>query len=83
MEPVLNRHILQSLANHAQQIAKYALESQGSGCNLVADVKVALYENFNNIQTAFKLGEIDVQEFDDYTRLMKDALKGSLTKLCT
>lgn len=82
VEPVLNRHILQSLANHAQQIAKYALEAQGSGTNLISDVKIALYENFYNIQTALKLGEINVEDFNDYTKLMKDALKNSLSTLC-
>ncbi len=79
----MNRQILQSLANHAQQIAKCALEAQGSGTNLVSDVKLALYENFNNIQNAFKMGEIDVKDFDNYTNLMKEALKDSLSKLCT
>lgn len=34
-----------TLANHAQQIAKIALEQQGSGINLVQDVKV--YSNFS------------------------------------
>jgi hypothetical protein len=81
VEPVLNRHILQSLANHAQQIAKCALEAQGSGTNLITDVKNALYENYNNIQNALKLGEINSEDFDDYTKLMKDALKNSLSTL--
>ena len=52
VEPVLNRHILQSLANHAQQIAKCALEAQGSGTNLIAELKNALYENYSNIQNS-------------------------------
>lgn len=80
-EPILNRHILQSLANHAQQIAKYALEAQGSGMNLVSDVKLALYENFNNIQSAFKMGNINETDFENYTSMMKSALKDSLSKL--
>ena len=41
-EPILNKQILQALINHAQHIAKLALEAQGSGKNLVKDVKVII-----------------------------------------
>ena len=39
-EPILNKQILQALINHAQQIAKLALEANGAGRDLVKDVKV-------------------------------------------
>lgn len=44
-EPILNKQILQALINHAQQIAKLALEANGAGRDLVKDVKVIFYNN--------------------------------------
>jgi cation transport regulator ChaB len=37
----LNKEIIQALANHAQQIAKHALNQAGAGVSLVTDVKVS------------------------------------------
>ena len=39
-EPIFNKKVLQALNNHAQQMAKIALESNGSGMDLVKDIKV-------------------------------------------
>ena len=39
-EPILNKQILEALTNHAQQMAKIALDTHGSGFDLVKDIKV-------------------------------------------
>jgi hypothetical protein len=43
---------------------------------------MALNENYKKLKTAFRVGEIDVKEFEEYTHLMKEALKTSLSELC-
>jgi hypothetical protein len=39
-------------------------------------------ENYKKLKLAFRTGEINIKEFEEYTKLMKDALKASLTDLC-
>ena len=43
---------------------------------------MALNENYKKLKAAYRVGEIDVKEFEEYTQLMKDALKTSLSELC-
>ena len=41
-ESLMNKEVLQALTSHAQEIAKEALRKNGSGTNLLKDVKVNL-----------------------------------------
>ncbi|CAF0829746.1 unnamed protein product [Brachionus calyciflorus] len=43
--------------------------------------KMALNENYKKLKTAVKSGELDNKEFQEYTNLMKGALKESLEEL--
>lgn len=40
-------------------------------------------ENYKKLKTAVKSGELDDKEFQQYTYVLKDALKKSLEELCT
>lgn len=39
-------------------------------------------ENYKKLKTAVKSGELDDKEFEQYTNVLKDALKKSLEDLC-
>lgn len=54
-EPILNKQILQALTNHAQSMAKIALESHGSGLDLVKDIKV---NNLNDLKSRVLLNRV-------------------------
>ena len=41
-EPILNKQVLDALQMHAQNMAKIALDSNGSGMDLVKDIKVMI-----------------------------------------
>lgn len=43
---------------------------------------MALNENYKKLKEALKNGEIDLTEFEENTKLMKDALRTSLFELC-
>jgi hypothetical protein len=55
-EPILNKQILQALTNHAHQMAKIALDSHGSGFDLVKDIKVnkAFFICDYNLNSSFR-----------------------------
>ena len=41
-DPILNKQVLDALQMHAQNMAKIALDSNGSGMDLVKDIKVMI-----------------------------------------
>ena len=50
--------------------------------NIYKKNKAALNENYKKIKQSFKMGEIDTNEFNTFSKLMKESLYKSLNELC-
>ena len=95
---LLNDKDVQILAKHAQQIAKRALgetEARWSGsgggggggglaaADLSHDIRVALNENYRTLKRALRDGKLTLVDFEQFSSLMRNALRRTLTDMCT